>query len=153
MPGKTAELKFIERTGNVSDQFLEKISETLVSGIVQELIEGIPSLPHFLLIAPDRTTAGVRYTLYVEGVARARNHKAPRFATQKEPHYALCRDLGQLQEPGSSLSAPAVTKLSHENYRKVNARPRGLPPAVARTTISGFEPHSKSRARELISAA
>jgi len=100
---RTPNLKFLGRTGNVSDRFGEKLSDAFVNGIVQELIKDLPSLPRFVLIAPDETTCGVRYTIYLEGRARPEITEHLDALLRKNPHYALCRDLGQLQAPGLFL--------------------------------------------------
>ena len=103
--GWAPKLQFLGRTGNVSDRFGEKISEAFANSIVQELIRDLPSLPRVVLIAPDETTSGVRYTLYLEGRARPEITQRLDDLLRKNPHYALCRDLGQLQSPGLFLIA------------------------------------------------
>ena len=95
--GKTPSLRFIGRSGNLSDLFGEKLAEGFVARAIQEMLAESGVTPRFIMLAPDEDAAGWRYTLYVEG-----NH--PTDAAEKldhhlrmNPHYANCRDLGQLQ--------------------------------------------------------
>jgi hypothetical protein len=100
---KTPALRFCGRLGNVSDRFGEKISEGFVNSIVPELLDKLPALPRFLLIAPEETRFGVRYTLYLEGRVCAEITQSLDDLLRRNPQYALCRNLGQLQAPGLFL--------------------------------------------------
>ncbi|HTL18233.1 MAG TPA: GH3 auxin-responsive promoter family protein, partial [Patescibacteria group bacterium] len=112
---RTPNLKFLGRKGNVSDRFGEKLSESFVNGVVQELIDDLPSLPRFVLIGPDETTAGIRYTLYLEGSARPEITQRLDSLLRKNPQYALCRDLGQIQAPALFLiTAGGYETFAHE---------------------------------------
>jgi hypothetical protein len=46
--------------------------------------------------APDQDDAGCRYTLYVEGMARPHWAESLDRELRRNPHYAYCRDTGQL---------------------------------------------------------
>jgi len=48
------------------------------------------------LLAPDEDDFGCRYTLYVEGAAQSHWAENLDRVLRKNPHYAHCRDLGQL---------------------------------------------------------
>jgi GH3 auxin-responsive promoter len=98
-------LRFLGRTGNVSDRFGEKLSEAFVTCVIQELIANLPSPPRFALLAPDESQSGLRYTLFLEGGGEAHPEIVTRLDTllRQNPHYALSRDLGQLQPPGLFL--------------------------------------------------
>jgi hypothetical protein len=91
---KSPSLKFLGREGDVSDRFGEKLSEPFVLDAVREVMGS--GVADFALLAPDEDDAGCRYTLYVEGVAQP--HWAERLdqLLRRNPHYAYCRDLGQL---------------------------------------------------------
>jgi len=119
---RTPDLKFLGRTGNVSDLFGEKLSEGFINAILQELMEGLPSLPCFVLIAPDETTSGIRYTLYLEGDAQPEITQRLDTLLRKNPHYALCRDLGQLQAPGLFL----ITTGGYEAFARELSKGRRL---------------------------
>jgi hypothetical protein len=95
--GQTPSLRFLGRGGNVSDRFGEKLSETFVTEVLSELFHERP--PRFALLAPEEDAAGCRYTLYVEGVAPLPCVETLERALRGNPHYAWCRDLGQLLPP------------------------------------------------------
>jgi hypothetical protein len=87
-------LEFLGRAGNVSDRFGEKLSEAFVAEVLGEMFRASP--PRFALLAPDEDDAGLRYTLYVEGETRMDRAGELDRALRRNPHYAHCRDLGQL---------------------------------------------------------
>jgi hypothetical protein len=95
--GRTPSLKFLGRSGNVSDLFGEKLSEAFVTQAIQEILSELNAKPKFVLLAPDADKSGSRYTLYFEG--RPAENVAERLDRnlRRNPHYANCRDLGQLQ--------------------------------------------------------
>ena len=102
-------LRFVGRAGNISDHFGEKLSGAFVDAVVQEITRTLPALPRFALVAPDENPLGMRYTLYWEGQALPDLPTRLDDLLRKNPHYALCRDLGQLQ-------APAVYLISQKGY-------------------------------------
>jgi hypothetical protein len=91
---KTPTLQFLGRGEYVSDRFGEKLSEAFVVEALREVLGS--GFPAFTLLAPDEDDFGCRYTLYVEG--KAQSHWAENLdrVLRKNPHYAHCRDLGQL---------------------------------------------------------
>ncbi len=91
---KTPSLKFLGRAENISDHFGEKLSETFVAEILRDMFRSKP--PGFALLAPDEDETGCRYTLYVEGTAQPHWAETLDQALRRNPHYAYCRDLGQL---------------------------------------------------------
>lgn len=97
---KTPELHFRGRIGEVSDLCGEKLSGAFVNSVVKELIEGLPSVLRFALVAPDEGREGIRYTLYVEGAVEPEITNGLDALLSKNPHYSLSRELGQLQAPG-----------------------------------------------------
>jgi hypothetical protein len=56
-------------------------------------------LPQFALLAPDEDLSGCRYTLYAQGVVPPEITMRLDDLLRKNPHYACCRELGQLQAP------------------------------------------------------
>jgi hypothetical protein len=94
--GRTPSLRFLGRSGNVSDLFGEKLSEAFVTEAIQETLDTLGTTPRFILLAPDEDTVGFRYTLYVEGTPPSQLVDALDRALRQNPHYAYCRDLGQL---------------------------------------------------------
>jgi hypothetical protein len=91
---KTPSLTFLGRKGNVSDLFGEKLSEPFVGQALAEVFGN--KTPRFALLAPDEDEHGCRYTLYIEGQAQSHWAEALDRALRQNPHYAHCRDLGQL---------------------------------------------------------
>jgi hypothetical protein len=94
---KTPSLRFIGRSGNVSDLFGEKLSEVFVAGAIKKMLAEFSAKPKFLLLAPDMDAAGWRYTLYVEGDLSANAANQMDLLLRENPHYDQCRELGQLQ--------------------------------------------------------
>jgi hypothetical protein len=94
---KTPSLKFLGRKGNVSDRFGEKLHETFVGEVLFEVFGHKPA--RFAMLAPDEDEQGCRYTLYVEGEAELHWSEELDEALRRNPHYAYCRDLGQLLPP------------------------------------------------------
>ena len=91
---KTPSLKFLGRAGNVSDYSGEKLSEPFVNEALHEVFGcGVPS---FALLAPDEQNGYYSYTLYVEGTAHREKAEHLDRILRRNPHYAYCRDLGQL---------------------------------------------------------
>jgi hypothetical protein len=94
--GRTPSLKFLGRAGNVSDLFGEKLSEAFVAKALQETLVASDVKPSFVLLAPEEDELGFRYTLYIEGEVPERFETTFDRALRQNPHYAYCRDLGQL---------------------------------------------------------
>jgi hypothetical protein len=94
---QTPSLRFLGRKGIVSDHFGEKLSETFVAQSIQETMADLSLTPRFALLAPDESGMKKCYTLYAEG--EVQSELAPRLDVllMKNPHYAWCRKIGQLQ--------------------------------------------------------
>jgi hypothetical protein len=92
----TPSLRFLGRDDRVSDLFGEKLSDGFVAGVLDQLFTGAP--PRFAMQAPDRTAAGVAYTLFVASDGPPESDLAARLerALRLNPQYAWCVDLGQL---------------------------------------------------------
>jgi GH3 auxin-responsive promoter len=96
--GGTPSLRFVGRSDRVSDRFGEKLSDGFTTGVIARLFEGRP-VPRFAMLAPEPSPGGIAYTLLVEpegpmppGLATALEREL-----RRNPHYAWCVDLGQLQ--------------------------------------------------------
>src|SRR5262249_38979574 len=112
--GRTPSLRFIERMGNISDLFGEKLSEEFVGKAVWETLLQFDAKPRFVLLAPDEDAAGWHYTLYVEGVPPFNLGEALDRSLRQNPHYACCRDLGQLQP----VRVVTIAKHGYESFAK-----------------------------------
>lgn len=95
--GQTPSLRFLGKSGNVSDRFGEKLSEAFVAVAVQEALATLPATPRFVLLAPDEDAVGWHYTLYLDGETTPLPVERLEALLRKNPHYAYCRELGQLQ--------------------------------------------------------
>jgi hypothetical protein len=96
--GSTPSITFVGRDDRVSDRFGEKLSDGFVAGVIDALFAG-RTRPAFAMLAPERTADGVAYTLFVDRGAPLPAALATRVERElrRNPHYAWCVDLGQLQ--------------------------------------------------------
>jgi hypothetical protein len=95
MVGRTPTIRFLGRVGNISDRCGEKLSETFVANILASHC----GTARFAMLAPERDAYGWHYTLFLENGDDATPRAASiDVALRENPHYALCRDLGQLSE-------------------------------------------------------
>jgi hypothetical protein len=114
---QTPSLRFLGRSGNVSDLFGEKLSEAFVTEAIQETLATLDTPPHFVLLAPDEDAAGCRYTLYIEGKPPGHLAKSLDGALRRNPHYAYCQDLGQLLP----VRLFAIAERGYETFMKQQA--------------------------------
>jgi len=115
--GQTPALQFLGRNGNVSDLFGEKLSEAFVTQAIHETLATLDITPSFFLLAPDEDAAGCRYTLYIEGKPPGHLAETLDDTFRRNPHYAYCRDLGQLQP----VRLYAIAERGYETYTKRQA--------------------------------
>lgn len=93
----TPSLRFLGRGGSVSDLCGEKLAESFVTQAINATCASLGVVPRFAMLAPESDATGRwNYTLFVEGdlpplLAPQLDHHL-----RENPHYALCRDLGQL---------------------------------------------------------
>ena len=96
--GKTPCFRFIGRTGSSCDLTGEKLHESFVSELLQQLFINHPDKPSFMMLAPDEDQTRPGYVLFIESNSlpaclQAQLDKG----LCQNPHYALSRGLGQLQ--------------------------------------------------------
>jgi hypothetical protein len=111
---RTPSLRFLGRSGNVSDLFGEKLCEAFVTEQIQQALAALDTSPTFVLLAPDKDTAGCHYTLYVEGKSPNELAESLDSALRRNPHYAYCRDLGQLRP----IRLFAISERGYETFVK-----------------------------------
>ena len=94
--GTTPCLRFIGKADRVSDLFGEKLSEVFVSGVLRKLLGQGEST--FAMLAPHCDDRATRYELYFHRDEPAADDIEARLeqALCDNPHYRLCRELGQL---------------------------------------------------------
>jgi hypothetical protein len=112
---KTPALRFLGRSGLVSDFYGEKLSDAFVAGVIQQLTPLMPDVPRFILLAPDQSQSQIRYTIYLQGDAFPNIEQKLDELLRQNPHYSLCRDLGQLQPP-------ALFRIRSNGYETFAAR-------------------------------
>ncbi len=93
----TPSLRFIGRGGSVSDLCGEKLAETFVTRALAAACAACRFTPRFAMLAPEAGAAGCwSYTLFAEGEVPRELIACLDTELRGNPHYALCRDLGQL---------------------------------------------------------
>jgi hypothetical protein len=127
---KTPSLRFIARAGNISDHFGEKLSEGFVSTVLRNLFGARSYSPSFAMLAPDTAGTTTCYTLYVEGDVVPLG-RALDMALRSNPHYAYCRDLGQLEHARifrirKGGFARYSARLTHAGMRLGDIKPSSL---------------------------
>jgi hypothetical protein len=99
MVGQTPSIRFVGRSGLVSDRMGEKMSEAFVAGVLWRLFEDSNSRPTFAMLAPDLDEDGCRYTLYFNTDGSNGLGAALDTLLSANPQYAYCRRLTQLRTP------------------------------------------------------
>lgn len=95
--GQTPSLRFLGKGGNVSDRCGEKLAEDFVGQATRETMTRLGITPRFAMLAPEEDELGWRYVLFLEGAAPEELAATLDTALRANPHYAWCRDLGQLR--------------------------------------------------------
>jgi hypothetical protein len=93
---RTPSVKFLGRGTGISDLCGEKLSEVFVTRSITEVLRTCGVGTAFAMLAPEIREDRQNYTLFVEGDSP--DDLAPQLdrELQANPHYALCRTLGQL---------------------------------------------------------
>lgn len=95
--GATPSLRFLGRGGSVSDLCGEKLAEHFVTSAIEAACATCGFAPRFAMLAPDADAVGRwSYTLFAEGEIPPDLARYLDRELRRNPHYALCRDLGQL---------------------------------------------------------
>jgi hypothetical protein len=133
---KTPTLIFLGRSGGVSDLFGEKLSEAFVAECVNEVLRGSVRPSSFAMLAPDQAGGGWGYTLFLEGQAPEGAVGLLDRALRRNPHYAYCRDLGQLQPVRLFLIADRAYETFVSLLNREGSRIGDIKPAVlSRITV------------------
>ena len=93
-------LRFLGRDKQVSDYFGEKLNETFVARLLDELLSTYGLQPRFSMLALDDSRSPPAYVLFLETEAAIPDALAAQLEAKlsENPHYALCVRLGQLGE-------------------------------------------------------
>ncbi|MEO6755128.1 MAG: GH3 auxin-responsive promoter family protein [Chthoniobacteraceae bacterium] len=93
----TPSLRFIGRGNSASDLCGEKLTETFVTHAIEASCASLGCTPRFAMLAPERAADDHwSYTLFAEGDLPPELPARFDDELRANPHYALCRDLGQL---------------------------------------------------------
>lgn len=128
---RTPSLRFLGRGDAVSDLYGEKLSEAFVARVLKEFSGRLPSLPAFMMLAPERGTEGDHYTLYIEGNIIPELMGELESALRRNPHYAYCRDLGQVKalrlfQIQANAHAAYLAAEQYRGLRVGDIKPRAL---------------------------
>lgn len=131
--GDTPCLRFEGKADSVSDLFGEKLSEVFVAGVLRDLLRRAGTSHVFAMLAPHRAGTSARYELYVQvdpphsEVSEADLERA----LCENPHYRLCRDLGQLDAAvvmpvGKDARTRCLERLRMQGRRLGDIKPAAL---------------------------
>jgi hypothetical protein len=116
----TPSLRFLGRGTSVTDLCGEKLAEPFVTHAIGAACLLIGFSPSFAMLAPDPVDAGRwSYTLFVEGDFPSGLADLLDYELRKNPHYALCRTLGQL----GPVRCYRVAEGAYQTFCEVNASP------------------------------
>ncbi len=129
--GRTPSIRFLGRGGSTSDLCGEKLTEVFVTRAIAEACEGCSFAPSFALLAPERCASGPsHYTLFCDGRFPESFARVLDDWLRKNPHYALCRDLGQLAPlQCCSVQTGSYFRVGIEAGQRIgDIKPRALSP-------------------------
>ena len=109
---RTPSLRFLGKEGHVSDLRGEKLHESFVAEALARVFGRIGIAPRFAMLAPDEE-GPTGYVLYLETEGSPPAHLAEKLDAElsANPHYRLCRALGQ-------LAAVRVQRLEKDAYSR-----------------------------------
>jgi len=124
--GQAPCLRFLGKTGMISDIHGEKLNETHVRNVLESCFRHYGITPDFYFMAPEIKKGTTRYVLHIE--SRSIKHKAREMldyidqSLKDNFHYSYCRRLGQLEAPACFL----LNKGSKELYLQEKTKTRRL---------------------------
>ena len=120
MRGDCPVIKFVGKTGHISDRFGEKLNEHHVRQALDDLLGQQNVTPAFAMLAFEESLAQPAYVLFIQVDAAADDllfglGRSLETALQANYHYRYCRQLGQL----GALRIFRVTEGAQETYLAV----------------------------------
>jgi hypothetical protein len=97
--GQTPSIRFVGKCAQVSDRVGEKLSDGFVSSVFLRLFDSMGIRPSFAMLAPDMHAGQSAYTLYLNADVPEKTSADLDLLLSNNPHYAYCRQLGQLRAP------------------------------------------------------
>jgi hypothetical protein len=140
MLGGTPSVRFVGRSDLVVDRFGEKLSDGFVGAAIRDVLSAADIRADIAMLAPENSNGAAgnsRYTLFLSMA----NHPATDVralpaaldrALRANPHYAYCRDLGQLDDPalflirGAGAHAAYLAAASESGRRLGDVKPVAL---------------------------
>ncbi len=114
--GRTPSLRFLGRIGSASDVCGEKLDELFATAAITAACVAFGVSPEFAMLAPEFPhREAPRYTLFIEPAAPLGIALRIEQELRRNPHYALCRDLGQL----GPVVVCEITRGGHAVFCKV----------------------------------
>lgn len=115
--GRTPCLRFLGRSDGTSDHRGEKLDEAFVRAAMDRAFATAGIAPSFAMLVPDDTVSPLRYCLLLGPEAAAEPQLAQTLEEhlRTNPHYAICRQLGQL----GPVTIRHVHQGAHERYLRV----------------------------------
>jgi hypothetical protein len=111
--GATPSVRFLGRGDRTSDLCGEKLTEAFVTQAIASVCASCRFVTPFAMLAPTANGAGhCHYTLFAEGNVPHELIKRLDDQLRENPHYALCRDLGQL----GALSSFRIARNAYEVF-------------------------------------
>ncbi len=99
-------IRFIGKMGRISDWFGEKLNESFVSSVLEEVMTTYDLRPLFVMLAPNQGDKDFRYTLYLEltqdqwvNLDQAKLAQSIDKKLSQNFHYDYCRKLEQITHP------------------------------------------------------
>lgn len=145
MAGGTPSLRFKGKTGLVSDRRGEKLTDAFVTTVLHELFAGFETAVGFSMLAPAvGNHDSVYYTLYTDAALPADAESRLDNLLAKNPQYAYCRQLGQLDPPRVEKVGPnpysAVLRRMQERGQQL-----GAIKALSLSPLDGWSAHLQSQ--------
>jgi hypothetical protein len=130
---RTPSLRFLGKEGHVSDLRGEKLHESFVAEVLARVLSGLA--PRFAMLAPEGETG---YVLYLEGDAPHGLAERLDAELSANPHYRLCRSLGQLGAVRVRTVSPGAYARYLRRCRERGQRWGDVKP-LALSPLSGWE--------------
>lgn len=132
---RTPCLRFMGRSGDVSDLRGEKLDPQFVAGIIDRLIKPYADAVRFRLLVGDPDSAGYTLVLVADSLSDLES-LAINFETAlcENPHYRLCRFLGQLRAVEVLLAAQDSIDRYFDRKTSTGRSLGNLKPSVIDTT-------------------
>jgi hypothetical protein len=127
---RTPMLEFVGKEDSVSDLRGEKLNAAFVGRILAELQETGAYAATFSMLAPAPAGDGAaRYLLFLDGTVHTDSlARILDVALRRNPHYAYCRDLGQLAAPAIVPVRDSAWSVYLQRFQSLGIRAGSIKP-------------------------